>query len=382
MYVGFFGGFLTPELARRWLLHSAALFDAPPTTTGLLDRLGCIQLDPIDRYGSSAELVAWARIPGLQRGDLNLQLRNKNFEHFAKERCLIHPRFFSAYRGQALETPWWRASERQAQLSKDLLAEVVAEVRERGPIRAEELSDRGGGPALDWSGWKSTSKRSSLAAELLWTTCALVVAARDRQGRRLYDVPERALSAEALAAPPPQDIPGFLVEERVRSAGLLSRAGGPQWSMLGPWRQDGTVERLLKDGRLEEHKIGRRPYLSLPIPPPAGLPPLPEGPLRVLAPLDPLLWDRRLIAELFDFDYVWEIYKPEAERRWGYYVCPLLRGERLVGRIEARRDGSTLRLTGLWWEPGARRDDQAELGEALERLAAANGCTMVDLTVA
>jgi uncharacterized protein YcaQ len=151
--------------------------------------------------------------------------------------------------------------------------------------------------------------------------------------------------------------------------------------MLGPWRQDGTVERLLKEGTLEEHKIGRRPYLCLPEPA-SSIPPLPEGPLRVLAPLDPLLWDRRLIAELFDFDYVWEIYKPEAERRWGYYVCPLLRGERLVGRIEARRDGTTLRLTGLWWEPGARPDDRAQLGEALGRLATANGCVTVENSVA
>lgn len=364
------------EQLRRALLHATALFQAPDNSEGLLERLGCIQLDPIDRYGTSAELVAWARIPNLRRGDLTQQLRNRNFEHFAKERCLIHPRFFSAYRGQSLETPWWRLSERQAKLPRDLLEEVRSEVAERGPIRAEELSDRGAVTPMDWAGWKGTGRRSSLAAEALWTTCELVVSARDPQGRRLYDVPERALPSDVVSAPPPPDIPAFLILERVRSAGLLSRAGGAHWSMLNPWRQDGTVDRLLKEGALVEHRVGKRPYLALPEFS-SFTEELSEGPLRILAPLDPLLWDRRLVAELFEFDYVWEIYKPEAERRWGYYVCPLLKGERLVGRVEARRDQDCLRILGLWWEEHAGPVDREALKPALQALARANGCNRV-----
>jgi hypothetical protein len=80
-----------------------------------------------------------------------------------------------------------------------------------------------------------------------------------------------------------------------------------------------------------------------------------------LAPLDPLAWDRDLLRQLFGFDYVWEVYVPAARRRWGYYVLPLLFGERLIGRIEPRIDraSGTVRVLGLWWEPGVdpRRED-------------------------
>jgi uncharacterized protein YcaQ len=73
-----------------------------------------------------------------------------------------------------------------------------------------------------------------------------------------------------------------------------------------------------------------------------------------LAPLDPFCWDRDLMRRLFNFDYVWEVYVPAAKRRWGYYVLPILFGDRLVGRIEPRieRRAGTLRIVGLWWEDG------------------------------
>jgi uncharacterized protein YcaQ len=73
-----------------------------------------------------------------------------------------------------------------------------------------------------------------------------------------------------------------------------------------------------------------------------------------LAPLDPLMWDRRLVKGLFGFDYIWEVYVPAAKRRHGYYVLPLLFGDRLVGRIEPRfeRASGTLRIAGIWFEEG------------------------------
>src|SRR3954465_3396633 len=73
-----------------------------------------------------------------------------------------------------------------------------------------------------------------------------------------------------------------------------------------------------------------------------------------IAPLDPFVWDRQIIRDVFGFDYIWEVYVPEHKRRWGYYVLPILFGERLVGRIEPRleRKTGTLRILGIWWESG------------------------------
>jgi len=83
---------------------------------------------------------------------------------------------------------------------------------------------------------------------------------------------------------------------------------------------------------------------------PAGAP----AGVAFLAALDPLVWDRDFLRSLYGFDYVWEVYVPAAKRRWGYYVLPILFGDRLVGRIEPRieRKTRTLRIAGLWWEDG------------------------------
>jgi uncharacterized protein YcaQ len=89
--------------------------------------------------------------------------------------------------------------------------------------------------------------------------------------------------------------------------------------------------------------------------------PLAEPEVTFLAPLDPFVWDRGLLRSLYDFDYTWEVYTPAAKRRFGYYVLPLLYGDRLVGRIEPRidRPAEVVRILGLWWEPGfdPRADD-------------------------
>jgi hypothetical protein len=91
----------------------------------------------------------------------------------------------------------------------------------------------------------------------------------------------------------------------------------------------------------------------------------------ILAPLDNLLWDRRLVQELFDFEYVWEVYKPVAERRYGYYVLPVLYGDRFIARFEPVRDRETgtLVIKNWWWEEGVKQSARmhAELRRCLKR---------------
>jgi uncharacterized protein YcaQ len=102
-----------------------------------------------------------------------------------------------------------------------------------------------------------------------------------------------------------------------------------------------------------------------------------------LAPLDPLVWDRRMLRELFGFDYLWEVYVPEKKRRWGYYVLPMLFGDRFVGRIEPRLDrkARTLTILGVWFEPDVDPIETpgflAALRDALEDYRVFVGATKV-----
>jgi hypothetical protein len=104
----------------------------------------------------------------------------------------------------------------------------------------------------------------------------------------------------------------------------------------------------------------------------ANLPPAPPR-IRLLSPFDPILRDRRRCLRLFGFDYRFEAFVPEAQRQHGYYVLPILEGERLVGRLDPKlhRDRGLLEVRGLWWEPGLRKSKarQAALEAALDRLA-------------
>lgn len=360
--------------AREYLLGQLGLrrFHAKRGAAGVratLDSLRCVQLDPLDVIGTNADLVALARVEGVARGDVYRHVMPGHaFEHFAKERCILPARAFPYYRDQAAETPWWRLGERTQRVPAAIVEHVLDEVEARGPISAAELTDRGAVDPIDWSGWKGTARASSMALEILWTRCQIVVCGRSGRGK-VYDVPRRALPDHADL--PSGDFARWALLERVEAAGLLARAGGPCWSMLSDVRTSGLVERLIDEGAIEEVKVegSSRSYLA-----PAGFRERRFGrfddALRILGPLDPLLWDRKLVKQVFGLDYVWEVYKPAPERKWGYYVCPLLHRGELVGRIEARVHRGALVVERAWEErPGAVDRDALTL--ALERHAEA-----------
>jgi uncharacterized protein len=344
-----------------------------------LDRLRCIQLDPLDVVGTNADLVVLARVDGVARGDVWRHLfPGRAFEHFAKERCLLPADTFPQYRvrGHRAETPWWSHGERERRVPAGVVEAVLAEIRQRGPLTAADIQDHGTVEPLDWSGWKGTARATTMALEILWTRCDIVVTGRTESGAKRYDVPERALGAHSTAAPEEPFEP-WAVRERVRAAGLLTRAaGGSLWSMLRDVRTSSVVDELIARGEILEVTLegSNRRYLA-----PPDLPkrkPRFDDRVRILGPLDPLLWDRDLVRHLFDFDYVWEVYKPAAQRKWGWYVCPLLWRGAFVGRIDARVERNTLIVAKLWIEGDVDFD---AVTAALERHALACGATRVRL---
>lgn len=331
-------------------------------------------MDPLDPIGTNHELVLMARVDAVPRAALlDALLPGAAFEHFAKERCLLPAEAWPTYReglGDAgLQPPWWREGDRLARLTPGVMDVVYAEIAEKGPLTARALPALGAVDPINWSGWTGTAKAATLALELLWRRCRVVVSGR--RGRdKLYDLPERALADWHARAAPERPLHGLVVQ-RVEAAGLLQRRTGPTWSSLGPVQKNGVLDALLDEGEVLELEIEglKRPALC----PPALLcapPAAPDGRVRLLGPLDPLLWDRALVAHLFGFDYLWEVYKPAAQRRWGWYVHPLLQGDALIGRVEARIEAGRLGVQRLWREAAPFDDDavHAALSEHARRL--------------
>jgi uncharacterized protein len=331
---------ISPNEARKRLVSHLGLARNLRDTRAVLERLRCIQLDPLDVIGTNADLVVMARVEDAKRGDVYRDLfPRRAFEHFAKERCILPASAFPFYRdrGHAAETPWWRHGDREQRVPKQVVDAVLAEVREHGPVSARDLSDHGSVDPIDWSGWKGTAKATSMALEMLWTRCDIVVAGRTDSGAKLYDIPRRALGPVAEEKVT-EDFDRWALRERVRAAGLLARAGGSIWSMLSHARTSGLPERMVESGELVDVAIEGSPrrYLAVPEFLRARIT-SPDDRVRILGPLDPLLWDRNLVRHIFGFDYVWEVYKPAKDRKWGWYVCPLLYRGHLVGRVDVSK---------------------------------------------
>ncbi|MGH2467425.1 MAG: DNA glycosylase AlkZ-like family protein, partial [Candidatus Limnocylindrales bacterium] len=245
---------------------------------------------------------------------------------------------------------------------------IMARIAADGPLGSADFEQE---PAIDWY-WRPTNRARAIL-EALWEAGALGLACRDGN-RRTYDLAERLYPPDLLAhAVPEQDQLRHKLLSRYRAHGLLGAGGRFElWLGIDEVDGDGRHERAPVRRRLLDELLARdllRPVSvegvrGLRYVLPEDLPLLDQAAAEVaagrerhgvafLAPLDPLLWDRDFLATLYDFDYVWEVYVPAARRRWGYYVLPILCGDRLVGRIEPRidRQAGTVTIVGLWFEP-------------------------------
>jgi hypothetical protein len=193
-----------------------------------------------------------------------------------------------------------------------------------------------------------------------YTVEGVIGLARRNGNLRYYDLLERLLPAEVLA----QEVPAreqirHKLLSRYRAHGLLAAVGGGAAfaRIADPPERRELHRELVERGALVPVDVegvrGKRFVLAEE----AALleaPPEPTRSVAFVAPFDSLLWDTALLASLFGFEYVWEGFFPAAKRRWGYYVLPILFGDRLVGRIEPRieRDPARVEVLGLWWEDG------------------------------
>jgi uncharacterized protein YcaQ len=268
----------------------------------------------------------------------------------------------------------WQFHEQAMLRHGDLVEPVLERIRAEGPLGSRDFEGAGDGTAM-WN-WKP----AKAVLEALWDNGVLVVAGREAFQRR-YDLAERVIPRAMLDAPVPAE------DETLRTFALLAvRARGAltEPAIREHWRLKGGRARLhhhvlalVEEGLLREVEVddGGPPFY---VDSEAELDGDPAPPV-LLCPFDNLVWDRPLLERLFGFQHVIEVYKPAPERLYGYYVLPLLAGDRIVGRADLKADRAegVLHVRSFHPEPHVRGNVGAKLERAAARLARVLGLEKV-----
>lgn len=376
---------LDNALARRLFLDRHGLVVQPvgpakgADLAQVITDLGFVQLDSVNTVARAHDLILFARRPAYRSPHLKrLYERDKLlFEHWTHDAAMIPMAFY----------PYWHLRfQRDAEMLKkrwatwrkhnfhDRFDTVLEQIRDRGPVCSSDVGQDEVRSKTGWWDWHP----SKTALEYLWRSGALTVVGRDGFQKR-YDLTERVIEQnlhDAANAPEAEESIDWLCNAALDRLGFATSGElAAFWDTVTPqeaktWcagqRAKGAlqdVEIRCTDGRCRVCFI--RPDVfetttSLPVAP---------NRLRVLSPFDPALRDRNRAERLFGFSYRIEIFVPEAKRKYGYYVFPLLEGERIVGRIDMKafRDADELRVRALWperkirWSKGRQGRLEAEL---------------------
>jgi uncharacterized protein YcaQ len=345
---------------------------AGPSVEAAIRRLSCVQLDSISTVERSHRITLASRVGDYPRDTVSQLLRaGRIFEYWAHEACLLPIESWPLFRG-AMENGgrgWYGSVGRT---HPHLAEEILAEIGARGPLASRHFEGAAGGGMWNW-------KPAKAMLERLWNHGDLVIAGR--QGfQRVYDLAERVIPKEQLEAPVPTEHERLrtLAEQAVRARGALTESG-----IIEHWRLRGGVARirpavgeLVAEGRLLRLRVDDGGADVL-VPPGAELDrPAPSAAV-LLSPFDNLLWDRPFARRIFGFDHLIEVYKPAPERRYGYYVLPFLRGDRIAGRadLKAERKEGRLVVRAFHREDGVRASGALDdaLDRALDRLARSIG---------
>jgi uncharacterized protein YcaQ len=331
-------------------MRRAVLLDAPvPDIDSAIAHHGYIQIDPINVCGRMHDLILRNRVVGYREGDLMRHLHGETkplpaskrtaFEHHHPETHILvafpldaWPHLLGAMRRRTKTTGAW--SGKLTPRERDLADHILGELATRGPLSSEHIDDDRRGRRA----WGAATLAKSTLQKLFFHGRVLI-AQRDNN-RRLYDLPERVLTAQILAQPEP------------------SAADTARWSVLLKLRQRRLTllkraELALVSDAVQPVSLGSGPALyclneDVPLLQAASA----ESKIEIrnskinllLAPLDPLIYDRPVSRHLWDFDYTWEVYTPPHKRVRGYYALPILSGHELVGHVDPKADREAKKL--------------------------------------
>ncbi len=394
---------LTKVQAREFILAKQGLlgayrFAGKKGAYAYIRQAGCIQYDPVDVCGKNAELTLQSRVKGFRKNMLaELLYKDRKLVDYADKELSIWPAedwpYFSRYRERS------RALGATFSGLEELEQEAIAYIRENGPVSSDTLPIDGDifwHSSMHWSGnWHKKSQAARSVLEQLYTDGTLIIHHKNGS-RKVYDLAERHLAETLLSADPPYEDDETLlcwrVLRRIGAAGLLWNKNSAAFLGIdmNAEKRRLVFSRLESVGKILPIRVeGIKTtfyYLSEdePLMHAVILNAVDKKTrMEFLAPLDPLLWDKRLIADLWGFQYSWEIYTPADKRKYGYYTLPILWGTDFIGRIEAvvDRKANTLRVKNIWIESGVRKTKKLRNAfmRTVHRFSEFNECSAIEV---
>lgn len=344
---------------------------------------GCVQFDPVDVCGRSHELALLARVKGFTKEMLQQLLYQDRalIDFFDKNMCIM---LVEDWPSLNFLRENFRRSTRSREAVEEVAQQVLALAHERGSLSAQELDMK---QKVDWP-WSATSLGRA-ALETLYFRGDLVI--HHKTGNvKSYALAGDCLPRELLDAPDPfaneRERQMWQVMRRIGAVGMLWNGSSDAWlgvDGLSAQARGEVFHALMQLGVIapvEVEGVSRPLFVlreDLPLLVSCQEQQMPDRRVRLLPPLDCMLWDRRLIAELFGFTYKWEIYTPEDQRRYGYYVLPVVWNEGFAGRVEpvCDRAQDALVIRRFWPEEGVRAGDRFlwALEDALDELRRFHG---------
>lgn len=387
---------LSNRAARRLFLDRHGLAETPAGPAkgedllALIERLGFVQVDSINTVARAHDLILFSRRPAYRPEALKRLLERDRalFEHWTHDASVIPASFYPHWqlrfaRDRARLAERWAKWRRNG--FEEKFDEILARIAEHGPVSSAEVGEDEGRGSGGWWDWHP----SKTALEYLWRVGQLSVTRREGF-RKVYDLTERVLHPDHCTRIPDQsdtidwacnaaiDRLGFATSGEVSAfLATVSPAEARDWCAAALAR--GEIAEVSVEGA---DGSPRRAYARPDVAEAAAAATDPPGRIRILSPFDPALRDRARADRLFGFFYRIEVFVPEPQRRYGYYVFPVLEGDGLIGRVDMKawRDEDVLRVRAFWPEAGVKmgKARRAKLEAELGRVARFAGCARLD----
>jgi uncharacterized protein YcaQ len=377
---------ISKEAARRFLILRQGLLQnkGKRGTLEAIKQLECIQIDPISVVHPNQHLVLHNRVADYRVSHLEELLYKDKllFEYWCNEKSVVPIEDFSYFRFRMqnptlFHSPFYeRIKAKRKELQKEI-HHVLSEITKHGPLSTREFDQKR----------KTKGKEATRILNLLWD-CGDLMIHHLEGNKRYYDLTERVLPPRIAAeAPNREEYERFMIQKYMRAYGLVdTRDWRFGWLPLIASQRKTLVDKMVEDDKLCPVKIEgtKHTYYVL-----NALSSFLENSdatisekVVFLAPLDNLLWNRRMISEIFDFKYSWEVYKIPEKRIYGYYAMPILQGTKFIGRLDPKldRQNKTMIINSLLLEKkDVDKDVVIELATALQRFLEFHGVSQVNI---